>query len=161
MGDYNNMFQSLRISENGSPVYAGTGGGGMRVQGQVPQGMTKPAPGPPPGHPHPHPGMAMMRGSPQPTNNGNNKPIHYHSMSTGSNPQQQAAAAMMMMNQQQQQQRQAPPGSNYSPTHSISGVSQHSGSRASLTGGGAAGNYGHSQLVYENLDYYGGDNGNG
>lgn len=160
MGDYNNMFQSLRISENGSPVYAGTGGGGMRVQGQVPQGMTKPSPGPPPGHPHPHPGMAMMRGSPQPTNNGNNKPIHYHSMSTGSNPQQQAAAAMMMMNQQQQQQRQAPSGSNYSPTHSISGVSQHSGSRASLTGG-AAGNYGHSQLVYENLDYYGGDNGNG
>lgn len=78
------------------------------------------------------------------TSNGS-KPIHYHSLSMGSNSNPQQQAAMMMMSHQ----RQAPPGHNYSPTHSISGASQHSG------------NYGHSQLVYENLDYYGGDNGNG
>lgn len=67
------------------------------------------------------------------------RPVHYHSLS--------------------QPQRQG----NYSPTHSLGGVSQHSGSRVSYShipqaSAPSSGN-GHQQLVYENLDYYGDNNG--
>lgn len=122
MGDYNNVlsnnFNSLRLSENGSH--------GLRVQGQVPQAMTKPA--------HPDPGASFVR----PGQNG----AHFHSLSMGSQPQQQQHQLAMMQRQ-----------GHYSPTHSIGGASQHSGSRASLSSA--------QQLVYENLDYYGDTSNNG